>query len=156
MTKDEAFKTLIGLHQQQETNHRAENEIERKYTALLERDRQPYRKARFEAMNKLDALRNDPKYIEHFCLFKPGDFVQYGQEWLEVIGAKLVVENGGDDDNLAIGVRLSAYEIRWNGERAAHATTMDQARVTKVPETADKRLLKRVKKRIIQRLEGGT
>lgn len=156
MTPTEAIEVFKRLSYTFKVNLTREEAIEKHYTEKLEAERLPYRKARWEAGEQIEKLVEDPKYVEQFCTFKPGEFFKTQQdEWYEVVRAKLYLEGTTEEDaTLTIGVRLYAYEIRWNGEKGRHIATVDQTRAVKVPETEDKRLLRRVKKRIIERLEG--
>jgi hypothetical protein len=129
--------------------------IKTTYTHKIEVESKPYQdKFRF-ADQALDALIERPGLAEAICPFKPGDFVKKAHrndEWFEFHSANIRF----DADEHKFVCIYKAYEIRWNGVLAAYPSTLYQDSTIKVSETEDKRLLKRVRRRVIERLEMAT
>lgn len=156
MNKDDAVQSidsfkhaLEGLLGIARANDAKAEEINKHYEELRTAAVQPYLDKKEQANQTIGSLLDDPRALALFATFKPGDFCKRGsEEWLEVVGLDLTMGYRGEPN-----VRLRCYEIKWDGSRHRYPTTLDQDRATKVDEYADKRLLKRVKKRVIERLE---
>lgn len=149
-TREDVKDILAKLYRIENDAEQQANKIEADYKAKIEAETKPFQQQLWKAQAQAKKILEDPKLIPLFAEFKPGDFVKRGsEEWLEVYELSL-----SSDDDGTVDVILRCYEIKWDGTKHRYPTNIYQSRAVRVDETADKRLLKRIKKRMIERLEG--